>query len=37
MTLEGTFTFNGPRQTVWTLLQDPAVLDQLRRMPAARN
>jgi carbon monoxide dehydrogenase subunit G len=26
MTLDGTFTFNGPRQTVWTLLQDPAVL-----------
>ena len=26
MTLEGTFTFNGPRQTVWELLQDPAVL-----------
>lgn len=26
MTLEGQFTFNGPRQTVWTLLQDPSVL-----------
>ena len=26
MKLEGTFTFNGPRETVWDLLQDPAVL-----------
>jgi uncharacterized protein len=24
--LSGTFTFNGPRTTVWELLQDPAVL-----------
>jgi carbon monoxide dehydrogenase subunit G len=26
MILSGTFTFNGPRVTVWDLLQDPAVL-----------
>jgi carbon monoxide dehydrogenase subunit G len=26
MILSGTFTFNGPRATVWELLQDPAVL-----------
>ena len=26
MILSGTFTFNGPRTTVWNLLQDPAVL-----------
>ena len=26
MNLTGTFTFNGPRQQVWDLLQDPAVL-----------
>jgi uncharacterized protein len=26
MILSGTFTFNGPRATVWQLLQDPAVL-----------
>ena len=26
MNLSGTFTFNGPRATVWDLLQDPAVL-----------
>ena len=26
MKLEGTFTFNGPRTTVWDLLQDPLVL-----------
>ena len=26
MTLEGTFTFNGPQAVVWDLLQDPAVL-----------
>ena len=26
MTLEGTFTFNGPQVVVWELLQDPAVL-----------
>jgi carbon monoxide dehydrogenase subunit G len=26
MILNGTFTFNGPRQTVWDLLQDPDVL-----------
>ncbi len=26
MTLNGTFTFNGPRQKVWDLLQDPDVL-----------
>jgi carbon monoxide dehydrogenase subunit G len=26
MILSGTFTFNGPRETVWKLLQDPAVL-----------
>ena len=26
MTLGGTFTFAGPRQAVWDLLQDPAVL-----------
>jgi carbon monoxide dehydrogenase subunit G len=26
MTLDGTFTFNGPRQVVWDLLQDPTVL-----------
>jgi uncharacterized protein len=26
MTLDGTFVFNGPRGTVWELLQDPDVL-----------
>ena len=26
MNLNGTFTFNGPREAVWALLQDPAVL-----------
>lgn len=26
MKLDGTFTFSGPRATVWDLLQDPAVL-----------
>jgi carbon monoxide dehydrogenase subunit G len=26
MNLNGTFIFNGPRDTVWALLQDPAVL-----------
>lgn len=26
MILNGTFTFNGPRQKVWDLLQDPSVL-----------
>jgi uncharacterized protein len=26
MNLNGTFTFNGPRVTVWALLQDPVVL-----------
>ena len=26
MNLTGTFTFNGPRQKVWDLLQDPTVL-----------
>lgn len=26
MNLNGTFTFNGPRDTVWALLQDPVVL-----------
>lgn len=26
MKLDGTFTFNGPRATVWALLQDPEVL-----------
>ena len=26
MILSGTFTFNGPRQKVWDLLQDPGVL-----------
>jgi uncharacterized protein len=26
MNLTGTFTFNGPRQKVWDLLQDPSVL-----------
>ncbi len=26
MNLNGTFTFNGPRERVWELLQDPAVL-----------
>jgi uncharacterized protein len=26
MNLDGTFTFGGPRLTVWELLQDPAVL-----------
>ena len=26
MTLDGTFTFGGPRALVWDLLQDPAVL-----------
>ena len=26
MILSGSFTFNGPRTTVWDLLQDPAVL-----------
>ena len=26
MNLNGTFTFNGPRQKVWDLLQDPGVL-----------
>ena len=29
MILEGTFVFSGPRETVWELLQDPAVLAKI--------
>ncbi len=35
MTLEGTFTFDGPRETVWELLQDPQVL--AKAMPGAQE
>jgi carbon monoxide dehydrogenase subunit G len=33
--LNGTFTFNGPRATVWELLQDPAVL--AKALPGAKT
>jgi carbon monoxide dehydrogenase subunit G len=35
MILSGTFTFNGPRSTVWELLQDPAVL--AKALPGTRT
>lgn len=35
MILDGDHTFNGPRQTVWNLLQDPEVL--AKAMPGARR
>lgn len=35
MILSGTFTFNGPRATVWELLQDPAVL--AKALPGTRT
>ena len=35
MNLNGTFTFNGPRATVWDLLQDPAVL--AKALPGAKT
>jgi carbon monoxide dehydrogenase subunit G len=35
MILAGTFTFNGPRATVWELLQDPAVL--AKALPGTRT
>jgi uncharacterized protein len=35
MILDGEHTFNGPRQTVWNLLQDPEVL--AKAMPGARK
>jgi carbon monoxide dehydrogenase subunit G len=35
MILDGEHTFNGPRQTVWNLLQDPEVL--AKAMPGARR
>ena len=35
MTLSGTFVFAGPRQTVWDLLQDPAVL--AKALPGAKT
>jgi uncharacterized protein len=35
MIVEGTFTFKGPRETVWQLLQDPDVLG--KAMPGART
>lgn len=35
MIVEGTFTFKGPRETVWELLQDPDVLG--KAMPGARK
>lgn len=35
MKVEGTFTFRGPRQLVWDLLQDPAVL--AKAMPGTKR
>jgi uncharacterized protein len=35
VTLDGTFTFAGPRETVWELLHDPEVL--VKAMPGARE
>jgi hypothetical protein len=35
MIIEGEFTFQGPRETVWELLQDPAVL--VKALPGARE
>src|SRR5262249_42700083 len=35
MNLNGTFTFNGPRATVYELLQDPAVL--VKALPGAKT
>lgn len=35
MIVDGEHTFNGPRQTVWDLLQDPEVLS--KAMPGARK
>jgi carbon monoxide dehydrogenase subunit G len=35
MILNGTFTFDGPRTTVWDLLQDPAVL--AKALPGAKT
>lgn len=35
MIIEGSFTFNGPRETVWELLQDPEVL--VKALPGARK
>ena len=35
MTLVGTFTFRGPRQVIWELLQDPDVL--VKVMPGAER
>lgn len=35
MIVDGEHTFNGPRQTVWDLLQDPEVL--AKAMPGARK
>jgi uncharacterized protein len=35
MTLEGTFAFDGPRDAVWDLLQDPEVL--AKAMPGAQE
>ncbi len=35
MIVEGTYTFKGPRETVWALLQDPDVLG--KAMPGAQR
>lgn len=35
MIVEGTFTFQGPRETVWELLQNPDVL--VKALPGARR
>ena len=35
MIVEGTYTFGGPRQAVWDLLQDPSVL--MKALPGARR
>jgi carbon monoxide dehydrogenase subunit G len=35
MIVEGEYTFKGPRQTVWDLLQDPEVL--AKAMPGAKD
>lgn len=35
MLLEGEYTFNGPRETVWELLLDPAVL--VKALPGAKR
>lgn len=35
MILEGSFTFDGPRETVWGLLQDPDVL--VKALPGAKR